>query len=349
MGGQTKEVGSSKDTKVLNPGEQSTRGNALAGLASTANNYDNFIKQLMGGYGTSAISGIQLPASQDPSASAAQLLSMSPEMQATAANIASQGLNQYGQSAQELANITSRNAMRSTANELAAGGLLNSGAANAALLEASYAPQAQLQTNLSGLYNTSYNNAYNNLLGQGANVYNQQMANNTNLAGLGVQQSLGLANVGLGALGQQAGAYGSLADLTQQQYYTPQYQRTPGFLDYLTAGGSAALGAGTLIGALSDVHLKTDLDILDENMLIEAASIEPIKFRYNNDKPRTQRVGVLAQDIERTSMAENVVEMSDGSKIVDIGQQTLSNTALISLLSREIFKLRDEIASLRKD
>ena len=234
MGGQTKQVGSASDTKVLNPEEQGTRKNALAGLQSTAGNYDNFIKQLMGGYGAG---GVQI--AQDPTKATSQLLSMSPEMQATAASIASQGLNQYGQSAQELANITSRDAMRSVANDLAAGGLLNSGAANAALLEASYAPQAQLQTNLASMYNTSYNNAYNNLLGQGANVFGQQMSNNLGLTGLGLQ-----------GLGQQASAYGSLADLTQQQYYTPQYQQTPGVLDYLGAVGGLAGGAGKFIGAL---------------------------------------------------------------------------------------------------
>ena len=234
MGGSTSKVGSSSDTKILNKDEQETRKNALAALSSTAGNYDNFIKQLMSGYGAG---GTTL--AQDPTAAASQLLSLSPEMQSTAASVASQGLNQYGQSAQELANITSRDAMRSTANDLAAGGLLNSGAANAALLEASYAPQAQLQTNLAGLYNTSYNNAYNNLLGQGANVFGRQMTDN-----------LGTTSLGLSALGQQASAYSDLANLTQQQYYTPQYIQNAGPLDYLTGLGSAASGIGSLLGAL---------------------------------------------------------------------------------------------------
>lgn len=231
MGGQTKQVGSASDTKILNKDEQGTRKNALSALSSTAGNYDNFIKQLMSGYGAG---GTTL--AQDPTAAASQLLSLSPEMQSTAASVASQGLNQYGQSAQELANITSRDAMRSTANDLAAGGLLNSGAANAALLEASYAPQAQLQTNLAGLYNTSYNNAYNNLLGQEANVFGQQMSNN-----------LGLTSLGLQGLDQQASAYGSLADLTSQQYYTPQYSAGSGLTDILMPGLAGA-GTGFVVG-----------------------------------------------------------------------------------------------------
>lgn len=231
MGGKTQQVGSVRDVKTLNSAEQGTRADALQGVLNTAGNYNNLISSLMGG------------SSFNPEAATNAFLGLIPSLQGVSDSSATSSLSGYGASAQELANQTSRDALRSTADALAAGGLLDSGAANASLLEASLKPQQELATTLAGKRADAYQNTLNSLLG----ITGQSLTSGYNTAA-----SSDIANTQniLAALGGQGGLFGNVADLTQQQYYTPQYAKKAGPLDVLSGIGSLAGGVGSLIGAL---------------------------------------------------------------------------------------------------
>lgn len=86
----------------------------------------------------------------------------------------------------------------------------------------------------------------------------------------------------------------------------------------------------------------------------EAASIPAYRFRYK--EPFAQqygsepRVGVMAQDLERSPLtAASVRERPDGLKTVDTGQLTMSNTATLSEVAREIEDIRRMVESDEAD
>jgi len=110
----------------------------------------------------------------------------------------------------------------------------------------------------------------------------------------------------------------------------------------ITAAGINALAPKSLVD--SDKNLKRN--IKTSNSLEElVAKVRPVNFKYNkksSEDTNKNRVGVLAQDLEKTSMADNVVNTPNG-KAVDVGQQTLSNTNLIIQLAQKVFELEAQL------
>lgn len=247
MGNTTySKAGKSSDVETLNAAEQGTRKSALEGVMNTANNYDNLIKSLTTGgkgYETNITAAAD---SFDPTAATNYLMSISPQMAEFANRAAAGSLSEYGSSAEELAKLSTRNALRTTAGQLAAGGLLNSGAANASLMEAALKPQQEMQTLLAGKQSDASMGLLNNLLGIGGSAltagYSQEGAQNLDAAKTLASNWLTSKGLESGALASQGGLYGTLADLTQQQYWQPEYSENANFLDYLTAGGSLLTG-----------------------------------------------------------------------------------------------------------
>jgi len=230
------QIGDQSDTGILNSEEQSTRQEALTRLLNTAGNYDNFLSSLMEGGGSREQAITDAASNYDPEAATNQLLALAPQLQELASNAASRSLSPYGESAQELAATATRDALRNTASQLGTSGLLNSGAANASLMEAALAPQQQLQTNLASLQSQLTGNSFNNLLGlagQGLmSGYGQQGEQNLAAAQSNAQNYLSLMGLQSGALSDQTNAYSNLASLTEQQYYTPEYGADPTAKDY---------------------------------------------------------------------------------------------------------------------
>lgn len=310
--GRYNPIGSPNDVATLNADEKKYRDSALQGAQSAASSFSDWMNRLSGklnngNLGVSytnaaaqqvnapgAVNAQQVSSAYDPNAATNAFLALNPALQDLAHQQASAALSPTRQSAQQLADLTSQQAVRSTSDQLAKAGLLNSGAANQALLEANLAPQQQMQTQLAQMQAQLEGQNYNNLLGLTggqlqsgygqagqqafqagamnasnalqaalANAQNQLSAGTTN-AQLGTQ--VGLANAanqmnaqqqsianmlsGYGLLGQlggtQANIYDTLAQLTQQQYWQPQYARTPGLMDWLSLGiqGIGAMNGG---------------------------------------------------------------------------------------------------------
>jgi hypothetical protein len=201
----------------------------------------------------------------------------------------------------------------------------------------------------------TYTNNYQQGLNSGRQQY-QQGANQFATQGLQQQalQQQGHSNVG------------QMANTKTAQGFNTALGGTSG-----AAGGSGALagqasasggaGAGLITGLLgmSDEGLKENIKPSIKDLVGKVRSKDPIKevadnvkavdFNYKADSgedPDKQRVGVLAQDLEKTSMKDNVVDTPAG-KAVDITQQTLSNTNLVSQLARRMIELEDELNKVK--
>lgn len=148
-----------------------------------------------------------------------------------------------------------------------------------------------------GTYGTQYQTGLEsgrNQYQQGAQLFQNQAnaANQNVLAALNAQ-----ANV---ASGQQSYA-GQLSNAAQQQ----------------KSSGIGAVGA--VAGMFSDERLKTDVKKSNDLDAI-LAKIRPVDFKYKPDSglpPEPEHKGVMAQDLEGTSLENAVKETEDGTKIID--------------------------------
>jgi hypothetical protein len=133
------------------------------------------------------------------------------------------------------------------------------------------------------------------------------------------------------------------------------------------AAGGSALGGGLMaLGTIfSDKNLKenvTESNTIDKlfqkvkqptvnkDPLKELASkVKPVEFNYtpeSGEDPGKRRTGVMAQDLEKTSMKDNVIDTPQG-KMVDAGQQTMSNTNLIVQMAQKLFDMEAELKALK--
>jgi hypothetical protein len=192
----------------------------------------------------------------------------------------------------------------------------------------------------------AYTNQYQQALESGRNQYQNAVQQRQ---GLGTsQQQMGLQREGTGMQGV-SNVYGQsmpmiLGQINQQQGWGTRDQ---------------AAGAGAIGGALSGISDIVKLVSSDKNAKdnIEKSTslddlvkkVKAVDFNYKKESgedPEKNRVGILAQDLEKTSMKDNVIDTPDGKKI-DAGQQTLSNTNLIVQLAEELFALKAELKSLK--
>jgi hypothetical protein len=95
--------------------------------------------------------------------------------------------------------------------------------------------------------------------------------------------------------------------------------------------------AGTALSVLSDRRAKTNIDDGSDILSSVAKSIRGHKFSYKSS-PSQGEYGVMAQDLEKTPLANTVQEGQDGMKRIDAGKLTTANTAMISDLSRKLDK-----------
>lgn len=200
--------------------------------------------------------------------------------------------------------------------------------------------------------------AYSGGLGQGVDKY---MGAARDISSLGLaEQGQGLQKYGLdlGKYGtdvsSQGGKYGiDINDATQRYGIEKgvQTQGTSSLFNLLGAGvGGVASWLASPAGIAflaslpvgSDENMKTD--IKDGYGILERVTkfVNPKMFKYkagvgeDSSKPR---VGVMAQDLEKTPLSSTVVTGPDGYKRVDTGQLTLGNTAMITELSDKLDKV----------
>jgi hypothetical protein len=200
--------------------------------------------------------------------------------------------------------------------------------------------------------------AYSGGLGQGVDKY---MGAARDISSLGLaEQGQGLQKYGLdlGKYGtdvsSQGGKYGTDINAETQRYGIDKGVQTQGTNNLFNAVGA---GVGGLVSWLSspagiaflaslpvgsDENMKTD--IKDGYGILEKVTkvVSPKMFKYktgvgeDSSKPR---VGVMAQDLEKTPLSSTVVTGPDGYKRVDTGQLTLGNTAMITELSDKLDKV----------
>lgn len=111
----------------------------------------------------------------------------------------------------------------------------------------------------------------------------------------------------------------------------------------MSALGAIAMSAGSaVISGLSDKNAK--YDIHDGYGMLDRVvkEVGPKVWKYKGDN--TERVGPIAQDIEKTPLSYTVHETPQG-KAIDTSQMTLANTSMISELSK---KLDDALAYIKK-
>jgi hypothetical protein len=185
-----------------------------------------------------------------------------------------------------------------------------------------------------------------------------QRAQNTQAAG-NFQQGLYGQDMGSSQFG-----HGNAIGITQQQM--------GGAAADAGAGGSALGGFISGVGSLlSDKNAKTDIapsspsrsDELISKLrgqksggmnprLVELADkVRSVKFGYKPGKGQDttdDNTGVIAQDLQKTDMADNVKETPQGLA-VDIGKQTMSNTNYIADIARDLRDVRELLAALRGD
>lgn len=286
MGG-TQQIGSPSDVKMLNQqGYEnfmnqlgSTMGNLWSGMqgnltnaqrgyqdvAGTASNYENFAKQMLGQFNSLAGATDNF----NPQAASNAFLSQQPQLAQLANQNISGALSDVYSTGRAQATAAANQARKQAASDLAAAGLLGTGAGIGSMTEATLNPQLQMETQLAGMRSQALQNQLGQLQGQTGSLLGQGYGNAAQLAqgmaGLGLQGMQGqtgaleaaasgqasLANLLGGIYGQGLGVQGNL---NQPQYWAPQYQRTPGALDFLT--GMANIGTGLMGGSSGANILK---------------------------------------------------------------------------------------------
>jgi hypothetical protein len=176
--------------------------------------------------------------------------------------------------------------------------------------------------------------------GQAALLGSQQAGNaftNAQTAG----QQLGMGAYGQGA-NTQLGAVGTQGNIGAQQGQlgTNLISAGQGAAKQGTDAGGGLLSAiGGLIS--SDENAKKDIKAAPD-LKETTKKVTPSAFKYKDDPEEKEQVGVMAQDLEKTPMASNVVDTPEG-KMVDTGRQEMSNTALILQLAKKVEELEAKL------
>jgi hypothetical protein len=183
--------------------------------------------------------------------------------------------------------------------------------------------------------------------GQAALLGSQQAGNAfTNAQTAGQQLGMGAYGQGasnqLGAVNAQTGAAGTQGNIGAQQGQlgTNLISAGQGAAKQGTDAGGGLLSAiGSLIK--SDENAKKDIKAAPD-LKETTKKVTPSAFKYKDDPEEKEQVGVMAQDLEKTPMASNVVDTPEG-KMVDTGKQEMSNTALIMQLAKKVEELEAKL------
>lgn len=183
-----------------------------------------------------------------------------------------------------------------------------------------------------------YSGAYSGALERGKQLYQgatgqfaqlgQNQAGNVNAA---TGNRLGAANGAMGGAGLGLNAAAQMqANATQQA------------TNFWTGAGNAA---SVVAGAVSDERLKDNITPApDVNEIADA--IEPVEFSYKWDSPDQRRVGVTAQDVENSPLAETVIDTPEG-KVLDTAQLTPALLDMVVQLTKKVQDLEGRYAAGR--
>ena len=275
-------------------------GAGYASMQGAAGNMNNYAKEMQGMYQNLA----NQTQGFNPNAAVNQLMSMNPQMAQLANQNIANALSDVYTTGRSQAQAAAAQARGQAADQLAAAGLLNSGAGVQAMTKATAQPIMEMESQLANMRSQAYQNQLGQLQNQAGQLVGQgygqagQLGMQASQLGLSGQQlaaqlqegaASGFGNLaslygGQGAQAQQLGqgyeqlalsglqgetgayatagagyqnAANTLANLygnalqtggqmSQPYYYTPQYAKNPGLLDWITGIGGAAAGIGGL-------------------------------------------------------------------------------------------------------
>lgn len=199
-------------------------------------------------------------------------------------------------------------AARTAARNMADIGLAGAGQAQ----QAAMTDQAQANQLLAGVLGQTR--------GQDIDVASQQAAlqQQTNLANMSAElQARGMDDqTRLAYMAQLTG----LSQAEVQAYLAAKQleiaQRNPGILpDLLKIGGQAASAAAMA----SDRSLKTDVKRADDDADVLLDSLRAYRYKYKDDRlGKGERLGIMAQDLERSDLGRSAVRDTEIGKVVDV-------------------------------
>lgn len=200
--------------------------------------------------------------------------------------------------------------------------------------------------------------AQNQLSGTTANFLQSELARRQGLqsgaAGMSLQDRLGMGSV-LGQLGMnqsQLGQYVQGQNQMGSNYAMDQFFRLAGLLKNTNSQqnpspwenfGSVMQTGGQIGGALasmfSDQRVKTNIETVPSEYVDNCMDqITPYEFEYEFDQG-VPVFGVMAQDLEKTSMGQSVVIEENGIKKIDIAKATGVLLAMVARLNKRIQEL----------
>jgi hypothetical protein len=92
----------------------------------------------------------------------------------------------------------------------------------------------------------------------------------------------------------------------------------------------------------SDVALKENINIIDEDTIKKVGNISLLSFNFKDDKSKTTKYGVIAQEVEKQGLEELVNTDAKGVKSVDYISLLILK---IEALEREIIELKSKVGS----
>ena len=173
-----------------------------------------------------------------------------------------------------------------------------------------------------------YGSTYGSNVQQGVQNYQQGLGNAAGTIGSAGSLGLGQGQLGVSAAGVKAGAGAA------QQAAGASQQNA------LIGGLGQATGAAILA---SDERVKDVGPSVDIKEIMK--KVRPISYTYNKKVtgvPDTtqERIGVTAQDLEKTAMSPAVKEAADGTKVIDTAELSPMTLNLVIQLAREVDQLR---------
>jgi len=202
----------------------------------------------------------------------------------------------------------------------------------------------------------TYGDVYGNQINQGINQYGQATGQFGLIAGQRAGEQLTARGQDISA----RTASNQLAAQTAAEQAARQQQNTMGWLGF---------GANVLGALLSDEDAKKNIQpttqkadvstvlaklkankqpVAVQKTTVEQvlAKVRPVKFDYKGEGDGANRVGVIAQDIEKSPLKAAVIDTPQG-KALDTAQLTGGNTAMILELAQMVNDLRKELAQMK--
>jgi hypothetical protein len=177
-----------------------------------------------------------------------------------------------------------------------------------------------------------------------AQMQDQQSAQNQlgGLLGTQRQQDIGVAGANQQSqLAQQQQQLAALAQMLGVDQATLQADLEKRKLQAEDKGsaGSLAQGFGTMM-AMSDRDAKTDISDADVEVDRILLNLEPKAYSYKDEKHgKGRRVGIMAQDLERTELGASIVEETPEGKMLDVNKALSLALAAVARLDARVREL----------